>query len=287
MTQKILFGNFKGGVGKTTNSVMTAYELANRGYKTLVCDLDPQANSTQLLRRTYALQNGIDLPVRDTMMEAIRKGDLRPQVKKIMDNLYLIPSFKDFENYPDFLELEYMPTEENYKEKRMAHFSKLLKEVGPTDTDDGKNKFDYIIFDVPPSLSIFTSSALYDTDYVVVVFQTQQRSLDGAVSFFEYLQTTYDNYQSLDFDVAGVLPVLMKNNVKIDSQMMRDCVRIFGEDSVFKNYIPYRVRLQTYDRQGIQEKGKTEVWDAHDNKVHKLYNNLVDEIMERIQKEDD
>ena len=51
------YANFKGGVGKTTNSVMTAYELAKKGYKTLVCDLDPQANATQLLRRTYGLQN--------------------------------------------------------------------------------------------------------------------------------------------------------------------------------------------------------------------------------------
>ena len=46
MTHTLLFANFKGGVGKTTNSVMTAYELSKLGYKTLVCDLDPQANAT-------------------------------------------------------------------------------------------------------------------------------------------------------------------------------------------------------------------------------------------------
>ncbi|MFP9038891.1 AAA family ATPase, partial [Enterococcus faecalis] len=57
MVKKIVFGNFKGGVGKTTNSVMVAYELAKKGFRVLVCDLDPQANSTQLLRRTYGLQN--------------------------------------------------------------------------------------------------------------------------------------------------------------------------------------------------------------------------------------
>lgn len=38
----ILFGNIKGDVGKTTNSVMTDYHLARKGYKTLVCDADPQ-----------------------------------------------------------------------------------------------------------------------------------------------------------------------------------------------------------------------------------------------------
>ncbi|MCC4380071.1 AAA family ATPase, partial [Limosilactobacillus reuteri] len=59
----ILYGNMKGGVGKTTNSVMTAYKLAKLGYKTLVCDLDPQANATQLLRRTYGLQHETDLQI--------------------------------------------------------------------------------------------------------------------------------------------------------------------------------------------------------------------------------
>ena len=62
----------KGGVGKTTNSVMTAYQLAKLGYKTLVCDLDPQANATQLLRRTYGLQHGTDLQINKTMMSVIK-----------------------------------------------------------------------------------------------------------------------------------------------------------------------------------------------------------------------
>ena len=56
----LVYANFKGGVGKTTNSVMTAYQLAKNGYKTLVCDLDPQANATQLLSRTYKRQTKKD-----------------------------------------------------------------------------------------------------------------------------------------------------------------------------------------------------------------------------------
>ena len=53
----LVYANFKGGVGKTTNSVMTAYQLAKKGYKVLVCDLDPQSNATHLLTRTYSRQN--------------------------------------------------------------------------------------------------------------------------------------------------------------------------------------------------------------------------------------
>ncbi|WP_267887267.1 ParA family protein [Levilactobacillus brevis] len=52
MTQTITFGNFKGGVGKTSNSTLVALDLSNRGYKTLLVDLDPQGNATNLLLNT-------------------------------------------------------------------------------------------------------------------------------------------------------------------------------------------------------------------------------------------
>ena len=121
MTTKLLFGNFKGGVGKTTNSVMVAYELAKKGYKTLVCDLDPQANSTQLLRRTYGLQNGIELPIENTMMVALQENTIKNSLVEIMDNLYLC-LHKDFVNYPDFLELKFYQTNQIIKRKELVFF---------------------------------------------------------------------------------------------------------------------------------------------------------------------
>ena len=104
MVNKIMFGNFKGGVGKTTNSIMTAYELAKKGYSVLVCDLDPQSNSTQLLSRTYYLQNDELLTIEKTLMVALQEKDLSSAIVKVMDNLFLLPSNKDFVQYPDFLE---------------------------------------------------------------------------------------------------------------------------------------------------------------------------------------
>lgn len=273
MAKKIVFSNFKGGVGKTTNSVMTAYELAKKGFKVLVCDLDPQANSTQLLSRTYSLQKSEDLSVKQTMMVSIQDKNLRPAIVEIMDNLYLLPSHKDFVNYPDFLELTFLPNEDNYKEKRIAYFDYLL--------DDIEDDYDYIIFDVPPTLSIFTDTALYSTDYIVIVLQTQQRSLDGAEAFWEYAQEFYNKYTNVDFDIAGILPVLLKNDSGIDNQIIVDASESFGEDNVFKTIIKHMERLKRYDRLGISEKGYTEQFDFHDTKVHKLYNDLADELLER------
>lgn len=273
LTNKILFGNFKGGVGKTTNSVMTAYELAKKGYKTLVCDLDPQSNSTQLLRRTYGLQHNSELKIDKTMMVAIQEEKLPDAIVEIMNNLYLLPSYKDFVSYPDFLEMKFMPNVPNYKEKRMSYFGTLLSEV--------ENKFDYIIFDVPPTLSIFTDTALYDTDYVIIVLQTQQRSLDGAEAFWEYLQEFYNNHTAIDFDIAGILPVLLKNNSGIDNQIIKDARETFGKDMIFENIMHHMERLKRYDRKGISEKGLTSVNDFHDIRLHALYGKLTEEIIAR------
>jgi cellulose biosynthesis protein BcsQ len=273
LTKKILFGNFKGGVGKTTNSVMTAYELAKKGYKTLVCDLDPQSNSTQLLRRTYGLQHNSELKIDKTMMVAIQEEKLPDAIVEIMNNLYLLPSYKDFVSYPDFLEMKFMPNVPNYKEKRMSYFGTLLSEV--------ENKFDYIIFDVPPTLSIFTDTALYDTDYVIIVLQTQQRSLDGAEAFWEYLQEFYNDHTAIDFDIAGILPVLLKNNSGIDNQIIKDARETFGKDMIFENIMHHMERLKRYDRKGISEKGLTSVNDFHDIRLHALYGKLTEEIIAR------
>ena len=284
----ILYGNMKGGVGKTTNSVMTAYQLARLGYKTLVCDLDPQANATQLLRRTYSLQQGKDLQIDKTMMVALTEENIKSAIVNIMDNLYLLPSSEDFKNYPDFLEMKFMLDKEKIedgasttlqsemikvKEQRISYFAKQLAKV--------RDEYDFIIIDVPPTLSIFTDSAIYATDFVIIVLQTQQRSLDGAETFFEYLQQMYNDYANVDFDILGVLAVLLKNNVGLDSQILKDAEADFGKDMLFKQIIRHMERLKRYDRTGIAEKGLTK-YDMHDSRLHYIYKTLTKEIIDRF-----
>ena len=284
----ILYGNMKGGVGKTTNSVMTAYQLAKLGYKTLVCDLDPQANATQLLGRTYGLQHGTDLQINKTMMVALTEENIKSAIVNIMDNLYLLPSSEDFKNYPDFLEMKFMLDKEKIesgdsttlqsemskvKEQRTSYFAQQLAKV--------RDDYDFVIIDVPPTLSIFTDSAIYATDFVIIVLQTQQRSLDGAVTFFEYLQQMYNDYANIDFDILGVLAVLLKNNVGLDNQILKDAETDFGKDMLFNQIIRHMERLKRYDRTGIAEKGLTK-YDMHDTRLHYIYNTLTKEIVARL-----
>ena len=292
MATTLLFGNMKGGVGKTTNSVMVAYQLAKMGYKTLVCDLDPQANATQLLRRTYGLQHdGEDLKIDKTMMVALSEQDIKSAIVTIMDNLDLLPSSEDFKSYPDFLEITFMPDKEKIaenpsslqsematvKEQRISYFAKQLEKV--------KDDYDVVVIDVPPTLSVFTDSAIYATDEIVIVLQTQQRSLDGAETFFEYLQQMYNSYEDVDFDILGVLPVLLKTRSGLDDQILEDAKEDFGEDALFEQIIHHMERLKRYDRTGIADHELTKA-DIHDRKIHYIYSELTKEIVERLKSKD-
>lgn len=288
MATTLLFGNMKGGVGKTTNSVMVAYHLAKKGYKTLVCDLDPQANATQLLRRTYGLQHdGEDLKIDKTMMVALSEKNIKSAIVNIMDNLYLLPSSEDFKNYPDFLEITFMPDKEKIaenpnslqsemtkvKKQRISYFAKQLEQI--------KDEYDAIVIDVPPTLSVFTDSAIYATDEVVIVLQTQQRSLDGAETFFEYLQQMYNSYNDVDFDILGVLPVLLKTRSGLDDQILEDAKEDFGEESLFDQIIHHMERLKRYDRTGIADHDLTKA-DIHDRRINHIYSELTSEIVDRL-----
>ncbi|MBW1606449.1 ParA family protein [Lactobacillus sp. Sy-1] len=273
MVKKFTIANLKGGVGKTTNSCMIGYELARLGKRVLIIDLDPQANATQLLQRTYERQNDKPLRFDKTMMKAIQDDDVADQIVSVMDNLYLLPSNNDFYNYNDFITMKYLPTVKDYREKQYGFFGSLIKPI--------ENNFEYIIYDVPPTRSIYTYTAMYDTDYIAIALQTEQHSFDGAIAFSEYMQSMYSEFDEVDYDFIGLLPALMTNKSKVDNKIVKDAINYFGEEMIWK-IIPYMERLKQYSVEGIGEKGLTPTYDGHDTTTHKFFRSLANEFLERI-----
>ena len=246
----VTFGNFKGGTGKTTNSTMIAHALSMKGYKVLLCDQDPQANATSLYLKTKVLQ----------------EEDLGQIVTEIRENLYLLPSFSDFALYPRFLEKKFP----NDPVARVQYFSSLIEPL--------KKDYDFIFIDVPPTISIITDAALYASDFVVVVLQTQERSLQGAEVFTGYLQSLIDDYGA-NLDIIGILPVLLKNGAAVDLATLESAREIFGEENLFANIVNNMERLKRFDITGITNE------DMHDRKVHKSYGTIADEFIARVQAE--
>ncbi|MCE6013869.1 AAA family ATPase [Levilactobacillus brevis] len=274
MVKVITFGNFKGGTGKSTNSCMIAYQLAKQGYKVLLADLDPQANSTSLFLKTKQVQNNEVVKFDNTLMNAISNDDISTIVTKIRDNLYLLPSFADFTSYPIFLEKKYPNPDEQYK--RAKHFSTLLDKI--------KDEYDYIIIDTPPTVSVYTDSALMASDGVIIVLQTQERSYVGAEAFISYLQELVSNYDA-NFTIAGILPVLLKNNSQVDQSILEQAEDEFDKDNLFTNVVKNMERLKRYDIIGIVDPDlETQKHDMHDKRVNHLYQNITKEFVERVGK---
>lgn len=290
MTKVITTGNFKGGVGKTTNAVMIAYTLAKQDNQVLLVDLDPQANASDLLFTTMALvfQNierktrrinlddratteeywairGTETPIYDvTEFKAIVSNDLEKAIIKFMPNLDFIPSDEDLQGLEKYL---YTNFDTDYEQDHF--FNNLLEPI--------KSNYDYIVMDVPPQLNKFTDSALVASDYVIVVLQTQERSLSGAEKFVEHLLQIQNDYE-LGLDLLGILPVLFQNGADIDLDVLNDARKSFGDANMFKTEIKQMARLKRFDRTGITDNPH----DIHDKRVHALYEKLCAEALNRM-----
>lgn len=267
MATKITFANFKGGTGKTTNSTMIGYHLAKKGFKTLLVDLDPQANATALYSITKQRQSNEVVKFGKTLMTAISEGNIGQIITPVKENLAMLPSFADLTSYPLFVEKMFP---DNISHRSM-HFKSLLDEI--------EKDFDYILFDVPPTLSVFTDSAVLASDFIVIVLQTQERSFVGAEAFVKYLQELSVSY-SADFDILGILPVLQKNNAIVDKSVLKNATEFFGEENMFKTVVKNMERLKRYDMIGIVDVDN-DSYDVHDKNVDELYSRVTQELIER------
>ena len=265
MTTTITTGNFKGGVGKTTNAVMIGYEFAQKGKKTLVVDLDPQANATELLLTTMTQVYDVEPNFLETIGVALEEGDLSPAIIKVNNDLDLLPSGTDLQQYEKFLDAKFS---NDYSKEH--YFVDALSKIS--------DNYDYIIIDVPPQLNIFTNSALVASDYVIVILQTQERSFRGAKTYIEHLIQIKDDYD-LPLDLLGVLPVLQQNGNNLDLDVLHDSIDFFGEDNMFNVRIKQMSRLKRFDRTGITD---NEERDINDRRVHNVYKKVIDEISSRI-----
>jgi len=262
MVKVINIANFKGGVGKTTTTVLTGYLLAKRGYKTLVLDLDPQANATDMLLRTASI-NKVD----KTIFQSMKDKDLASCLVSIIKNLDLLPSDLDLVGFPIFL--NEVVQEDHFK--RAYFLDYLLRNI--------REQYDFILIDVPPTISDYTNNAVVASDYVIVVMQTHERSLAATEKFIPYLQGMIDNYQA-NIELLGIAPVLLKNNGLVDQYIIGEAKSMFN-NHLFKTTIKQRERIKRFDINGITEE------DRHDLDALAMYDGLVREILERLKELED
>lgn len=266
MNKVLSFANFKGGVGKTSTTALVGYNLSKKGYKILMIDFDAQANLTSLMLKSTSKDEEI-ITIENSLMSVINEGfNINKAILHILDNLDLVPNAVDFSVYTRFLE-------KNFKTEieKVSFFRKFMEPI--------RDKYDFIFIDVPPTLSLLNDSAFFACDDIIVVLQTQERSLQGAEVFIGYLQDTLIGEFDADLDVIGVLPVLSKKRSKVDEEILELASEEFGKENIFENKISIMERIKRMDMQGITDK------DGHDRNVHRAFSAVAMELIERLENE--
>lgn len=256
-------GNFKGGVGKTKTVTMLAYTSAVYEHKkTLVIDLDPQANASSVLAKTGGI-NTIEKNVYDGFLQ----GNLKDQITPVIENLDMVSAVTQFRNLPKLL----MNKFSNDDFAQISYLNKLIQPL--------KEKYDSIYIDVPPTISDFSDNAMMAADYCIIVLQTQELSLDGAQTYIDYMQYLINTYDK-ELQVLGIVPCMLRPGGRVDDKVLSDAKSKYG-NNVLNTIVKYQERLKVYDVEGIQLKtNASKTPDQWDLKAHKVFKNVLNELDE-------
>lgn len=217
----IAIANQKGGVGKTTTTVNLATAIAAVGEKVMVIDLDPQGNASTGF--------GIEQKARSPTIYEVILGETG------LNKAILATQIPDLDIVSATVDLSGAEVELIDFEDRTFQLRKAISK------SKALQKYDFIIIDCPPSLSLLTLNALVAATSVLVPLQCEFFALEGLSLLLKTIERVKVNFNP-GLEIHGIVLTMFDTRNNLSSQVADD-VRNYLGSKVFDTMIPRNVRM--------------------------------------------
>lgn len=213
--------------GKTTTTVSLSSVIAEKGYKVLIIDSDPQGNATSGL--------GIDKKLEVSLYDALIDDEV---------------NIKETLKKTNILTLDLCPSNINLAGAEVELVSLMSREQRlKNKLEEVKEKYDYIFIDCPPSLGLITLNALTAADSVLIPIQCEYFALEGLAQLTNTINLV-KRHLNPKLEIEGAVLTMYDSRTTLSNSVVKN-VQDYFKGNVFKTVIPRNVKLSEAPSHGM------------------------------------
>ena len=219
MGRTIAIANQKGGVGKTTTAINLSAALASMGKKVLAIDMDPQGNMSSGLGVD---KDSVERTVYDLIIGKV--GVEECLCEEVIENLDVLPSNIDL----SAAEIELIGVDNK---------EYIIRD----EVEKIKDRYEFIIIDCPPALSMLTINAMTTSDSVLVPIQCEYYALEGLSQLIHTIELVQERLNP-ELEIEGVVFTMYDARTNLSLQVVEN-VKDNLNQNIYKTIIPRNIRL--------------------------------------------